>query len=161
MRSVVDRNVMQRVPVLPSFTSCCHLTAVWRTVLLSRDGAARLDRTVRYCSSGINLHCIEVGFQTAAHRLWPKLWNKRHFVKNKTDYAECLTNAVLFFVAKYIKWISVGVWNGRRLNPAKIDTLVMYIWHFILKLTQHNTSPLLSQPVDAVWGNNRFLLWKL
>jgi len=36
----------------------------------------------------------------------------------------------------------------------------MYIRHFFLKLTQHNTSPLLSQPVDAVWGNNRFLLWK-
>jgi hypothetical protein len=94
-------------------------------------------------------------------RIWLKVLNKRHFVENKTDYAACLTNAVLFLVAKIYKMNFCVVFETHaviRLNPAKNDTLVMYIRHFFLKLTQHNTSPLLSQPVDAVWGNNRFLL---
>jgi hypothetical protein len=80
---------MAKYDKLPSFINCYHLTAVWRTVLLSRDGAARLDRVLRYSSSGINLYCIEVGVQNAAHRLWEthlaKSMKWRHFVENKTE----------------------------------------------------------------------------
>jgi hypothetical protein len=38
-----------------------------------------------------------------------KLWNKQHFVENKTNYAVCLKNAVNFLVAYiYIKWVYRG-----------------------------------------------------
>jgi hypothetical protein len=34
-----------------------------------------------------------------------KVWNKRQFVENKTDYVACLKNAVNFVLPKYIEWI--------------------------------------------------------
>jgi hypothetical protein len=40
-----------------------------------------------------------------------KLWNKQHFLENKTNYAACIKNTVNVFVPKYIKWIFRGCFS--------------------------------------------------